>query len=163
MEYTLQCTCGAQVAVDEGSAGAMLPCDCGKILAVPSLHELRQSSGIIPAAGQAASSVKRSWGDGHEATQSEVDFAVNLINNGASYDEVHSKLVERGLDQATATALVRDRLFRILFGEAATMLQSGASPAQVEQWLLDWRLDPQLAKEAIDNLLAQAQAERQAR
>src|SRR5262245_40184910 len=142
MEYTLQCTCGAQVAVDEGSAGAMLPCNCGKILAVPSLHELRQSSGIIPAAGQAASSVKRSWGDGHEATKADVDFVANLINNGASFKEVLSKLAERGLDQATAAALVRDRLIRILYAEAATMLQSGASPEQVEQRLLDRGLEP---------------------
>jgi hypothetical protein len=47
MEYTLQCPCGAQEVVGEGSAGARLSCACGRVLIVPTLHELRRSEGVL--------------------------------------------------------------------------------------------------------------------
>jgi hypothetical protein len=42
MHIPLVCQCGKQVLVTEGSAGASLPCDCGRTIQVPSLGELRR-------------------------------------------------------------------------------------------------------------------------
>src|SRR4051794_22495340 len=49
---------------------------------------------------------------GKQLTKADIKFAVNLLNKGASPEEVQGKLVERGIDQATATAAVRDLLIR---------------------------------------------------
>jgi hypothetical protein len=42
MKVRLACECGQEVVVTEGSAGASLPCECGRSIKVPSLGELRQ-------------------------------------------------------------------------------------------------------------------------
>lgn len=41
----LNCECGEQISVSEGSAGSKLSCRCGRILLVPSLTELRRRAG----------------------------------------------------------------------------------------------------------------------
>jgi hypothetical protein len=89
--------------------------------------------------------------------QADVEFAVNLLNTGASPEEVRGKLIERGLDQATAVALVHKLLTRAIYAEAAAMLNAGASPTQAEQRLVDKGLEPQGAKAVIADLLAHAQ------
>jgi hypothetical protein len=96
---------------------------------------------------------------GNQVAQADFDFAVNLLNNGASPDEARGRLVERGLDQATAAAVVRDLLLRAIYADAAAMLNSGVSPTQAEQRLVDKGLEPQVAKAVIDDLLAHAQVQ----
>jgi hypothetical protein len=59
---------------------------------VPSLHELRGSRGVIYIPSQPASSDTRPSGGGNQVAQADVDFAVNLLNNGASPEEVRGKL-----------------------------------------------------------------------
>ena len=97
----------------------------------------------------------------NQVAQADVDFAVNLLNNGTSPEEVQGKLVERGLDQATAAAIVRDLLIQAIYADAAAMLNSGVSPKQAEQRLVDKGLEPQTAKAVIDDLLAHAQVQAQ--
>jgi hypothetical protein len=41
MEYQLPCECGQMITVSEGSAGATIPCGCGRSVKVPSLSDLR--------------------------------------------------------------------------------------------------------------------------
>src|SRR5262245_24384825 len=42
MHVPLSCQCGKRVLVTEGSAGATLPCECGRSIQVPPLGELRR-------------------------------------------------------------------------------------------------------------------------
>jgi len=44
MEISLQCGCGQKFVATEGMAGALIPCQCGKSLRVPSLTEMRRQS-----------------------------------------------------------------------------------------------------------------------
>jgi hypothetical protein len=46
MEYLIQCECGKRLAVMAGSAGASLPCGCGRSVRVPALSELRAQQGL---------------------------------------------------------------------------------------------------------------------
>jgi hypothetical protein len=48
MEFRVDCTCGAHVMVREGLAGTRRQCQCGRIIAVPPLHELRRQIGLPP-------------------------------------------------------------------------------------------------------------------
>jgi hypothetical protein len=48
MDFRIPCQCGQHVLVTEGSAGATVPCPCGRTLAVPSLKELRLQVGLSP-------------------------------------------------------------------------------------------------------------------
>jgi len=96
-------------------------------------------------------------GSRNQVAQADVEFAVNLLNSGASPEEVQGKLVESGLDQAIAAALIRDLLIQASYAEAAAMLNGGVSPKQAEQRLVANGHEPQLARAVIDNLLARAQ------
>jgi hypothetical protein len=108
-----------------------------------------------------ASSETRPSDGGNQVAQADVDCAVNLLNHSASPEEVQGKLVERGLDQATASAIVRDLLIQAIYADAAAMLNSGVSPKQAEQQLVDKGVEPQVAKAVIDDLLAHAQLQAQ--
>lgn len=46
MRYYLDCSCGKELVVEEGAAGSAQTCLCGRTLTVPSLAELRRSSGL---------------------------------------------------------------------------------------------------------------------
>lgn len=46
MQYELDCECGNKILVRETAAGAKEQCQCGRILVVPSLHELRHRAGL---------------------------------------------------------------------------------------------------------------------
>lgn len=46
MDFLIACECGEQFRVSEWSAGARLPCRCGRTVAVPSSMELRASAGL---------------------------------------------------------------------------------------------------------------------
>ncbi len=48
MEFPVDCECGARMMVREGQAGAKRSCECGRIVKVPPLHELRRSIGMSP-------------------------------------------------------------------------------------------------------------------
>ncbi len=48
MEFPVDCTCGARIMVREGLAGTRRTCECGRVLTVPSLHELRRGVGLPP-------------------------------------------------------------------------------------------------------------------
>jgi hypothetical protein len=41
VEFQLPCACGKPVTVTEGAAGGSVSCSCGRVVAVPSLRELR--------------------------------------------------------------------------------------------------------------------------
>jgi hypothetical protein len=45
MEFVVSCSCGRKMTVTEGSAGARITCDCGRLVQVPKLRELRERSG----------------------------------------------------------------------------------------------------------------------
>lgn len=45
-EFKVSCDCGKSFSVSEGSAGAQLICDCGRIVTVPSLATLRIAAGL---------------------------------------------------------------------------------------------------------------------
>jgi len=45
MHVPLSCQCGKQILVTEGSAGASVPCECGRTIQVPSLGEFRRRFG----------------------------------------------------------------------------------------------------------------------
>jgi hypothetical protein len=51
MNFLVRCECGAPTSVSEGSAGAKIPCACGRTIAVPSLHQLRAEIGLSPYPG----------------------------------------------------------------------------------------------------------------
>ena len=46
MDYSIRCECGHEMRVSEGSAGARIPCNCGRIVEIPSLGALRTSRGL---------------------------------------------------------------------------------------------------------------------
>jgi len=46
VDFRLRCDCGNEVVVTEGSAGADVRCDCGRLISVPGLKELRQQAGL---------------------------------------------------------------------------------------------------------------------
>jgi hypothetical protein len=46
MDYSIRCECGHEIVVSEGAAGVRLPCDCGRIVDIPSLGALRKSIGL---------------------------------------------------------------------------------------------------------------------
>jgi Domain of unknown function (DUF1922) len=48
MEFRVDCTCGAHFMVREGLAGTRRTCTCGRVITVPSLHELRRQAGLAP-------------------------------------------------------------------------------------------------------------------
>src|SRR5579859_5897304 len=48
MEFRVDCTCGAHVMVREGLAGTRRQCECGRVILVPPLHELRRQIGLRP-------------------------------------------------------------------------------------------------------------------
>lgn len=48
MDITITCPCGEKVTRNEGSAGAVLACCCGRELKFPSLAELRKMQGEPP-------------------------------------------------------------------------------------------------------------------
>jgi hypothetical protein len=48
MEFPVDCECGRRIMVREGLAGTRRTCECGRVLLVPSLHELRRDIGLTP-------------------------------------------------------------------------------------------------------------------
>ncbi len=48
MNFLVHCECGAPARVSEGSAGAKIPCGCGRTITVPPLHVLRAELGQPP-------------------------------------------------------------------------------------------------------------------
>jgi hypothetical protein len=46
MQFQLDCECGKQITVNEGSAGTMASCTCGRSIAVPSLVQLKRKAGL---------------------------------------------------------------------------------------------------------------------
>lgn len=48
MDFQLRCSCGQDVSVTEGSAGAVVACACGRAIDVPGLKELRSQAGLAP-------------------------------------------------------------------------------------------------------------------
>lgn len=48
MDFSIACQCGAQIVVSEGSAGARMNCNCGRLVEVPSLAKLRSGAGLAP-------------------------------------------------------------------------------------------------------------------
>jgi hypothetical protein len=46
MDFDVRCDCGEYVTVSEGTAGARVPCPCGRTVAVPSLADLRRQAGL---------------------------------------------------------------------------------------------------------------------
>jgi hypothetical protein len=51
MNFLVRCECGAPTWVSEGSAGAKIPCACGRTISVPALHQLREEIGLSPYPG----------------------------------------------------------------------------------------------------------------
>jgi hypothetical protein len=48
MDFRIDCQCGRHNMVNEGSAGATIACDCGRLISVPSLSALRVQAGLPP-------------------------------------------------------------------------------------------------------------------
>lgn len=46
MQFHVDCDCGQQIAVNEGSAGTIASCACGRSIAVPSLIQLERHAGL---------------------------------------------------------------------------------------------------------------------
>jgi hypothetical protein len=46
MQFHVDCECGKQIAVNEGSAGAIASCACGRSISVPSLIQLKRQAGL---------------------------------------------------------------------------------------------------------------------
>jgi hypothetical protein len=93
--------------------------------------------------------------------QADVDFAVILLNSGASPEEAQTKLVERGLDQGTAMALVRQLLLEAIYAEAATLLKSGVPTQVAEERLVEKGLEPKIVKAIINDVEAHPQVRAQ--
>jgi hypothetical protein len=47
MEYPVVCECGHTLRVTAGSAGSRLECQCGRVVDVPALHQLRGAAGEV--------------------------------------------------------------------------------------------------------------------
>lgn len=91
------------------------------------------------------------------ADRTDVDFTINQLKNGATLKEIQGRLVERGLDQVTASAIVREVLIHEVYGEAIALLNSGMSPEDTEKRLVGGGLEPQLAKGVVAAVLADGQ------
>jgi hypothetical protein len=90
----------------------------------------------------------------------DVNLAVDLLNAGASLEEVQVRLLDRGLDEETAAATIRGLLMPALYNEAKALLNNGSSRRQVEERLVNKGLDPLVAKAVINNkVVSQAQPE----
>ncbi|MEI8381778.1 MAG: hypothetical protein WCJ09_16740 [Planctomycetota bacterium] len=48
MDFPIACECGNSVTVSEWSAGARIPCPCGRTINVPSSVTLRTNAGLPP-------------------------------------------------------------------------------------------------------------------
>jgi hypothetical protein len=46
MDFRIDCACGRSLTVTEGSAGAILTCDCGQPIRIPRLKDLRLQAGL---------------------------------------------------------------------------------------------------------------------
>jgi len=46
MQFHVDCECGQRIAVNEGSAGSIASCACGRSVNVPSLNQLKRQAGL---------------------------------------------------------------------------------------------------------------------
>lgn len=46
MQFHIDCECGKQIAVNEGAAGTVVACTCGRAIDVPSLLQLKRQAGL---------------------------------------------------------------------------------------------------------------------
>jgi hypothetical protein len=114
MSIYLNCECGNQVLAEEASAGASVPCSCGRAVAVPSLGQLRhlsQEVGIMPASqvpgsGQAAALPMDSHQTTEQAVSAIYQFAALEMHNGTPDSEIARKLRDQGFDADTANLVV---------------------------------------------------------
>jgi hypothetical protein len=94
--------------------------------------------------------------DDSQTRQEDIDFAIGLLNEGRGFDEVRSRLLERGLSQASAEAVVRDLLMRSMYLNAVEQLNQGATPDQVKQELVEKGLEAQTAAAIVDDILSRS-------
>jgi hypothetical protein len=101
--------------------------------------------------------VSDAHGDENQPRPADVDFAIGMLNEGRTFDEVRTRLVERGLSQAGAEAVVHDLLMRAAYVDAVERLNQGASPEQVKQQLVDKGLEAQTAAAIVDDILSRSE------
>ncbi len=98
-----------------------------------------------------------------EATQDDIEVAFNLLNDGKSPEVVQGELAKRGLDQATAAAILRDFTTRAIYSDATQMLNNKVPPEDAVRQLVENGVELQFAQAVVNDLLVRPQAQAQSR
>jgi hypothetical protein len=88
VEFRLRCECGNEIVVTEGSAGADVRCDCGRVVAVPGLKQLRLQAGL-PAYDPSPELLIE-----HILAAKELPVEESCVECGAATDQIAEVLVE---------------------------------------------------------------------
>lgn len=64
MAFHIDCECGARISVSAAMAGSKTDCRCGRTVAVPSLSQLRRSSGDAPYATNSLDAIRLAYAHG---------------------------------------------------------------------------------------------------
>jgi hypothetical protein len=77
----LPCECGGQVTVNEAMAGASVKCTCGRMVAIPSLRELRtyRSSAVLPPSGNGANAKPTPVQSSPDAETAKLSVVGNVV------------------------------------------------------------------------------------
>ena len=90
-----------------------------------------------------------------EVTQADIEVAFNLLNEGKPPEESRKGISRgRGLDQATAAAILRDFMTRKIYSDAAQLLNNEVPPEDAVRQLVDNGVEPQFAKAVVDDLVS---------
>jgi Domain of unknown function (DUF1922) len=123
MAYEVRCECGRALTVEETSAGAALPCDCGRTVQVPRLSELKRQ------AGQAAFRPRATLVIEHMLAAGELPPANCACCGVATDDILHATtLCERARKAKDSRSLLP---LYLLFGLVGLLIWAGRPEPQV--------------------------------
>lgn len=116
MNFNLPCSCGNEVVVTEGSAGAIVTCSCGRKIDVPGLKELRQQQGLTPYDASPELLLERLRDDGELTAGKQCIECGVVTSNVLEVQADCEQGWERGSDGFDwSTFFVSFLLFRLLF------------------------------------------------
>lgn len=97
--------------------------------------------------------------DENQPSPADIEFAIGLLNEGRTFDEVRSGLLERGLSQTGAEVVVQELLMRAIYADAVERLNRGGTPDEVKRQLVTRGLEAETASAVVDDIVARSQAQ----
>jgi hypothetical protein len=94
--------------------------------------------------------------ENYRVSEAEIDYAADLLDRGASPDEVLDRLVARGTPPEAAAGVLDELAARAASDTAVELLGKGYRPAEVKQMLAGGGLDPRAAAQVVDDAAARS-------